>query len=272
MQDLTPRVLVTLLLAGVTVAAQQNLGYDDTPFLPGGKWRVHDGTRPQPTVVTPPPAGAAVPAPSDAVVLFDGTTLDHFRRVESPTPGQWREVGPAGWRVENGALVVAAGTGNIATTDTFGDVQLHVEWATPAEVAGDGQGRGNSGVFLMQRYEIQVLDSYGNPTYPDGQAGAIYGQMPPLVNASRPPGAWQTYDIVFIAPRFGADGSVTSPARATVLHNGVLVQHDVPLIGATAHRVVGTYTPHAGALPLMLQDHGSPVRFRNIWARRLTTG
>jgi 3-keto-disaccharide hydrolase len=151
-------------------------------------------------------------------------------------------------------------------------VQLHVEWATPAEVAGTGQERGNSGVFLMQRYEIQVLDSYGNQTYPDGQAGAIYGQMPPQVNASRPPGVWQTYDIVFIAPRFGADGSVTSPARATVVHNGIVVQHDVPLIGATAHRVVGVYQRHREAEPLMLQDHGNPVRYRNIWVRRLGGG
>jgi hypothetical protein len=193
-------------------------------------------------------------------MLFDGRSLDHWRD---------RDGRPARWTVADGAVVVARGTGDIRTTEQFGDVQLHVEWATPAAISGEGQGRGNSGIFLMDRYEIQVLDSYRNPTYPDGQAGAVYGQMPPLVNASRPPGEWQTFDIVFTAPRF--DGAtVRSPARVTVLHNGVLIQHDTVLIGATAHQVVGVYEPHDAAAPIRLQDHGNPVRFRNIWARRLS--
>lgn len=250
--------LIMLLALGA-----QNLGYDDTPLIPGTKWRVHDGSRPQPTVVDlgGAPAFRPVSPPSDAVVLFDGGDLSKWRRV--------KDGGPAAWRVDNGAVVVASGTGDIVSTETFGDVQLHIEWATPVEVAGTGQGRGNSGVFLMERYEIQVLDSFENPTYPDGQAGAIYGQMPPAVNASRRPGEWQTFDIIFIAPRFGPGGRVDAPARATVFHNGVLVQHDVTLIGATAHRVVGVYAAHAAEAPITLQDHGNPVRFRNIWARRL---
>ena len=243
------------------MSAQQNLGYDSTPMLPDSPWRVHDGTRPQPPVVTPPAQALPVPAPADAVVLFDGTDLSKWTR----TSGE-----PARWRIDQGELVVVARGGSMVSTETFGDVQLHVEWATPAEGTGAGQGRGNSGVFLMRRYEIQVLDSFDNPTYPDGQAGAIYGQYPPLVNASRGPGAWQSFDIVFTAPRFGPAGEVTSPARATILHNGIVVHQNVALIGSTMHQKVGVYQPHADREPILLQDHGNPVRFRNIWARRLT--
>jgi hypothetical protein len=165
--------------------------------------------------------------------------------------------------------VLATGKGFLRTKAEFTDVQLHVEFATPSEVKGDSQGRGNSGVFLNGLFEIQVLDSYNNPTYPDGQAAAMYGQHPPLVNASRRPGEWQTYDIVFTAPRFTAGGTLEHPAVATVLHNGVLVHHATPFWGPTAHRKIDPYTPASAKGPLALQDHGNPVRYRNIWARKL---
>lgn len=238
----------------------QGLGYDNTPLIPGTRWRVHDGTRPQPMVVPPGSAALPVAPPADAVVLFDGGDLSKWARADGR---------PSGWRIENGAMVIVPGTGSLVSTEAFGDVQLHVEWATPVEIVGQGQGRGNSGVFLMRRYEIQVLDSSGNPTYPDGQAGAIYGQTPPLVNASRRPGEWQSFDIVFTAPRFGEGAAVVSPARATIFHNGVAIHQNVALIGSTAHQKVGVYERHPDAEPIMLQDHGNPVRFRNIWARRL---
>lgn len=252
-------VMASMTLTPTSATGAQQLGYTDTPRLPNSPWRVHDSGRPQPLVVRPGAPTAAAP-PDDAVVLFDGRDLSGWRRA--------KDGGPAGWRVEDGAMVVVRGTGDIVSTELFGDVQLHVEWATPAAVDGASQGRGNSGIFLMERYEIQVLDSFQNPTYPDGQAGAIYGQMPPLVNASRGPGEWQGFDIVFRAPRFSG-GQVTSPARVTVIHNGVVVQDAVALIGATAHRVVGTYEAHAERAAIKLQDHGNPVRFRNVWARRL---
>jgi hypothetical protein len=165
---------------------------------------------------------------------------------------------------------VVAGTGSIATRAVFGDVQLHLEWMAPTEER-DGQNFGNSGVFLMGLYELQVLNSHGNDTYPDGQAGAIYGQYPPMVNASRPAGEWQTYDIIFRAPRFHADGTVADSAVMTVLHNGVLVHDAVRLKGATAHRREAAYAPHAARLPIMLQDHGERVRFRNVWVREIGT-
>jgi hypothetical protein len=171
--------------------------------------------------------------------------------------------------VAEGYLEVVGGAGSIATRRAFGDVQLHVEWATPSPPRGEGQERGNSGVFLMGRYEIQVLDSYRNDTYADGQAAALYGQAPPLVNASRPPGEWQTYDVVFRRPRFGPDGALLQPARVTVFHNGVLVHDNVGFTGRTAHGRKATYEPHEDRLPLVLQDHGDPVRFRNIWVREL---
>jgi hypothetical protein len=166
-------------------------------------------------------------------------------------------------------MEVVPGTGSIETARGFGDAQLHIEWRTPTPAKGEGQERGNSGVFLMGRYEVQVLDSYQNVTYPDGQAAAIYGQFPPLVNASRPPGEWQTYDIVFHAPRFDASGKLLSPARMTVLHNNVLVQDNVTLVGPTANRQQPPYSAHPDKLPISLQDHGNPMRFRNIWIREL---
>ena len=238
------------------------VGYDDTPFLPDGRWRVHDIRRPHPRVVRPGDGGR----PSDAVVLFDGKDLSQWlatRKREEPRGGTEPK-----WKVENGYLEIVPDTGSLYTKEKFGDCQIHIEWAAPAEVRGSSQLRGNSGVLIMSRYEIQVLDSWDNRTYADGQAAAVYGQYPPLVNASRRPGEWQTYDIAFEAPRF-AGGRLVTPARVTVFHNGVLVHHYQQFIGRMAHRVVGTYAPHEPQEPLMLQNHGDPVRYRNIWVRRL---
>jgi hypothetical protein len=240
----------------------QPIGYDDTPFLPGSPWRVHDSRRPQPPVVTPgtesTPERPGWP-PSDANVLFDGTDLSGW---------VGRDGQPAAWKVEHGYMEVVPRSGDIQTREHFGDCQLHLEWAAPAQVAGQSQGRGNSGVFLMGRYEIQVLDCYENPTYADGTTAAIYGQFPPLVNACRRPGEWQTYDIVWLAPRFDGERLV-SPAYVTVFHNGVLVHYHRELLGPTTHRRTLPYTPHPPTGPLRLQDHGNPVRFRNIWYRPL---
>ncbi|MFP4056221.1 MAG: DUF1080 domain-containing protein [Candidatus Brocadiia bacterium] len=241
---------------------QGSPGYDDTPVIPGQKWKVHDSARPQPPVVEPPTPSTQDQAgrpPSDAVVLFDGTDLEKWVAKDG---------GPAPWKVEDGYMEVEPKSGNIQTAQPIGDCQLHIEWAAPAEVSGESQGRGNSGVFLMGRYEIQVLDCYDNPTYADGTTAAIYGQFPPLANACRPPGQWQTYDIVWIAPRFSGD-ELVSPARVTVIHNGVVVHHARELIGPTTHRRVLDYQAHPPEGPLMLQDHGDAVRLRNIWYRPL---
>lgn len=224
-------------------------------------FRAQEAEIPEPTIeppiVDPGPAGGP---PSDAVVLFDGTSLAAWRGKDG---------GDAKWAVQGGAMVVVPGTGDISTREVFGDCQLHIEWATPAKVEGDGQDRGNSGVFLQSRYEVQVLDSYENKTYYHGQAGAVYKQYTALVNASRPPGQWQTYDIVFRAPRFDDSGKLLAPARMTVFHNGVLIQDNVEIKGTTTHIGAPRYTAHPPAQPLLLQDHGNPIRFRNIWLRRL---
>ncbi|MFG0244409.1 MAG: family 16 glycoside hydrolase [Phycisphaerales bacterium JB054] len=239
----------------------QGVGYTDTPKLPGQPWRVHDADRPNPPVVDPGPAPAApAPVPSDAVVLFDGSGLEAWRSGDGSD---------AKWKLVDGGAMQVNGTGDIMTREEFGSCQLHVEWASPAEVVGSSQGRGNSGVFFFGRYEIQVLDSFNNRSYADGQAASLYGQFPPDVNACRGPGEWQTYDIVFEAPVFADDGSVVSPAYATVLHNGVIVHNRRALIGATGHRSVGTYSAHGPKGEIKLQDHGNPVRFRNIWVRPL---
>ena len=256
-------VLAIIGAAAIPVMTQQpKIGYDDTPLQPGTKWHVHDGTRPQPRVVTPGPAGGPVAAPSDATVLVGpGADLTAWQMSEGG--------GAVTWPMKDGVL--QSGKGMIQTKEQFSDVQLHVEFATPSEVKGDGQGRGNSGVFLAGVFEIQVLDSYQNPTYPDGQASAMYGQFPPLVNASRGPGQWQTYDIIFTAPRFSAAGAVDKPAVVTVIHNGAVVHNATPFWGPTAHKVIGKYAPSQAKGPLRLQDHGNPVRFRNIWIRPLKT-
>ncbi|MFN3648317.1 MAG: DUF1080 domain-containing protein [Armatimonadota bacterium] len=275
-QKWSRRALVTVVAAagagvglGLAAGAQQpNLGYDDTPFLPGNKWRVHDGKRPQPAAVDPgTPSTQEKPgrAPSDAVVLFDGTDLSKWQDGR----GQ-----PTGWKIEDGAMVVpprgTRGGGTIMTRDSFGDAQLHVEFQTPNPPKGTGQSRGNSGIFFHDgRYEIQVLDSYQSPTYPDGQAGSLYGQYPPLVNASRKPGEWQTMDIIFNGPRF-EDGKLVRPAYATVFHNGVLVHHHAEVLGPMLHKVRAPYTPHGEKGRIAFQDHGDPVRFRNVWIRELT--
>ena len=200
------------------------------------------------------------PPPSDAIILFDGKDLSHWKST--------KDGGPAKWEIKDGAMTVN-GTGSISTKKEFGDCQLHVEWATPSEVKGDGQGRGNSGIYLQGRYEIQVLDSFENKTYFDGQAGAVYKQHAPLVNASRPPGEWQSYDIIYHPPRFDAEGKVLKAATVTVLHNGVLVQDHAEILGPTGAKGKPELKAHPVKQSLELQDHHNPVRFRNIWIREL---
>ncbi|HSP67172.1 MAG TPA: DUF1080 domain-containing protein [Bryobacteraceae bacterium] len=236
-------------------AVNHDLGYDDTPMLPGLPFRVHDPKRPHPPVVTPDaqPGGA----PSDAIVLFGGKDLS-----------QWESRGRGSWKIANGYFEVTPGAGDLATRQKFGDVQLHLEWAAPAEVRNSSQNRGNSGIFLQGLYEVQVLDSYQNPTYADGQAGALYGQWPPLANATRKPGEWQSYDIVFEAPLFKG-GTLVKPAYATVFLNGVLLHNHKELMGPTLHRQLAKYAPQPEEGSLVLQDHQQPVRYRNIWIRRL---
>lgn len=219
-------------------------------------------------VWSPVPPVLAAPAhgiPSDAIVLFDGTNLDAW---ETARKG---ESGDAPWKIEDGAIVVVPKSGDIRTKASFGDIQLHVEFRTPAKVSGKGQGRGNSGIFFMEHYELQVLDSYQNETYPNGQVASVYKQHIPLANPTRPPGEWQTFDVVFIAPRFSADGKLLHPARLTAFHNGVLVQYDVAIKGATTWRGQPSYKPHAAKLPLSLQDHNNPTAFRNIWVREIAS-
>ena len=238
------------------------IGFTGLAEIPGTPWRIHDAARPHPRVITP----GATPgsAPSDATVLFDGKDLSKW--VQSRN-GQLSD---AQWPVKEGYFETGAGTGSILTREKFGDVQLHVEFATPSPGRGASQDRGNSGVRFMGLYEVQVLDSFENVTYADGQAGAIYGEYPPLVNAARRAGEWQTYDIVFEAPKFNGT-MVLAPAYVTVFWNGVLVQHRRPIMGSTsATTTVHQYTPHDPELPLTLQDHSHPVRYRNVWIRRLT--
>lgn len=229
----------------------------------GTPWKQHDFSRPRPPVVDPGTFSTQDQPgkpPSDAVVLFDGTDLSQWRSVDG---------GPARWKVQDGYMEIVPGTGAIRSLRAFGDCQIHLEWMAPSPPRGEGQGRGNSGLYIMSKYEVQILDSYQNDTYPDGQAAAIYGQYPPMVNACRPPGQWQTYDIVFHRPRFSEHGRLLEPARITLFHNGVLVHDNVPLRGPTDWMHTPEYAPHADKLPILLQDHGNPVRFRNIWVREL---
>lgn len=242
--------LIAALAVALGVAAMSRSNQEPEPFPP---------PKNEPAIVT---AGKTdSDPPSDALVLFDGKDLSRWRSVNTG--------GEAKWKVKGGYVEVVAGTGDIATRDEFGDCQLHLEWATPSEVKGEGQERGNSGVFLMERYEVQVLDSYNNKTYYHGQAGAIYKQYAPLVNASRKPGEWQSYDIIFKAPKFDEQGKVTERARITVLHNGVLIQNNAEIYGNTWHDRPPLYVVHGPKASLKLQDHGNPLRYRNIWIRRL---
>jgi hypothetical protein len=239
--------LSTLVLAGAVHHAA--LAQDAAPFPAPTR---------APAIVTPGRANAD--PPSDAIVLFDGKNLSQWHAADGSA---------AKWNVRDGYVEVAPGTGEIITNQQFGDVQLHIEWATPSAVKGEGQERGNSGVFLMGKYEVQVLDSYENVTYYHGQAGAVYKQYAPLVNASRKPGEWQAYDIIFHAPHFDDQGKVTDRARVTVLHNGVLIQNNVEIYGITYNDRPALYIAHPPQESLRLQDHGNPIRYRNIWVRRL---
>lgn len=251
------------LLSNLEAAeAQTKIGYRDTPMLPGGKWHVHDSERPQPVPVTPGTCSTPETpgkAPSDALVLFDGADLSQWETVTG---------GPAQWKVEQGYLEVLPASGDIQTKQRFGDCQLHVEWATPNPPVGDIMNRGNSGVFLFGQFELQVFESYPEQRgiYADGQAGAIYGQYPPLVNACRKPGEWQCFDVLFTAPRF--DGArLLTPAFITVFQNGVAIHHHTAILGSTGHRLLPKYTPRGSTGPVRLQAHGNPVRYRNIWIR-----
>ncbi|HEX4131999.1 MAG TPA: DUF1080 domain-containing protein [Pirellulales bacterium] len=240
MRRLVLAVIGTIVVGAATAAGAAKI----VEYLSGKIW-------PEPRVITPGDNGAP---PSDAIVLFDGKDLS-----------QW--VGGENWEVADG--VATAQKSAITTKQPFGDCQLHIEWATPEKVEGSGQGRGNSGIHFMERYEIQILDSYENPTYPDGSAGALYKQWPPLVNASRKPGEWQTYDILFTGPRFDLDGKLLEPGYVTVIHNGVVVQNHAEIQGSTSFIKAPEYEPHDTTAPLSLQFHRNPVRFRNIWIREL---
>ena len=255
--------LLSRILPVAVVATSVSLAAENAPSAPP-----NDGLPPpeETEYWSPVPKVIQAPAdgiPSDAIVLFDGKNLDAWESEK--TPGE-----PAPWKLVDGAAVVVPKAGGIKTKQAFGDVQLHVEWRTPTEIVGKSQGRGNSGVFLMGLYEVQVLDSYENPTYVNGQAGSVYKQHPPLVNVTRKPGEWQTYDIIWEAPRFGADGKLTRPAYVTVLHNGVLVQNHSELTGPTQWRGKSPFKAHPAKLPLALQEHGNPVQYRNIWIRELS--
>jgi len=228
------------------------------------------------------PGVHAAEAPSDAIVLFDGNNLDQWQKMQlwvggampdivkhlqNIVPG--KEMPAAEWSVVDGVMQVEPGTGAIETKQSFADVQLHLEWNAPVAEGKSGQGYSNSGVFFMGLYEVQILNSYENETYNNGQAASVYKQHIPLVNASKPAGTWQSYDIIFMAPRFSEKGNLVSPARVTVFHNGVLVQNNVELLGPTVYIGAPHYTPHPEKMPLALQDHGDPIQFRNIWIREL---
>jgi hypothetical protein len=254
-----PAALTAAVLA-VPAAAQERPGFTDTPLLPGGRWHVHDPDRPAPPVVAP--AAAPGGAPADAIVLFDGRSADAWRADRTP------------WPVQDGVLTVppratSGGENNLVTRQAFGDVQLHLEFRSPSPPQRSSQDRGNSGIWFMQRYEVQILDGFQNPTYADGTVGAVYGWKPPLTNAARRPGEWQSYDIVFERPRFAADGALVRPAYVTAFLNGVLVQNHQAMLGTTVWRKVAGYQAHGDAAPIQLQDHDSPVSFRNIWVRPL---
>jgi hypothetical protein len=266
--------LLTISLIGALSAClvlayavqQQRDGYKDTPILPNQKWHVHDSDRPYPPEIVP--GATFADPPSDATILYNGGDLSQWIQTDDGTE-KGTPHAPQ-WTLHNGYFEINHGTGYLYTKEKFGDCQLHVEWEEPEGITGFGQERGNSGVFLMSKYEIQVLDSYRAPTYADGQAGAIYGQWPPLVNPMRKPGEWQSYDVIFNAPKFEGD-KLVEPAYMTVFFNGVLIHNHQKLNGPTQHRVILPYEPGPAEERLALQDHDSsrPVRYRNIWIRRL---
>lgn len=264
--------LIALRIAAPAMAADDTEkidGFRDTPMIPGTKWHLHDPDRPQPRVVTPATFSQGAPAPSDAEILFDGKDLAKWQNNR----GQ-----DAHWKVQDGYVETAARGGGIRTRGKWSDFQLHVEWAAPAPPRGTGQGRGNSGILINGMYEVQVLDSYRAKTYPDGQAGAIYGQSPPLVNASKPPGEWQTYDLIFESPRWDEQGQLVKKACVTVFHNGVVIQNHYEFTGSTdgisrevPWKSLSKYVgPHPPEVFVELQDHNNPVRYRNIWLRKLS--
>jgi hypothetical protein len=281
MTSKTFRFLLTLFLANplhslyaqanknVEVKVDAVAGFQDTPLEPDGKWHVHDPARPQPTVVTPGATfSVGATAPSDAEVLFDGHGLEKWQTMQGA---------PARWKTNEDYVETAARGGSIRTHGTWADFQLHVEWAAPTPARGEGQGRGNSGILINNMYEVQVLDSYQAKTYADGQAAAIYGQHPPLANASKPPGEWQSYDIIFESPRWNDKGELTKKAVITVLHNGIVAQNHYELIGGTdginsgvPYKSASKYPPpHPPEVFIALQDHANPVHYRNIWIRSL---
>ena len=245
----------TLVATGV-LQAEEGLGYQDTPIIPVTPYHVHDGTRPQPRIVET--AGAVViKPPSDAKVLFDGTNLDAWTS----------DGGKAAWEIKGGAMF--AKDKDIQTKEEFGAIQLHFEWRLEAGRPVSGQRGGNSGCFLMGLYEVQILQSHGNKTYPDGQAGSLYGQLPPLVNATSPQGEWNSYDVTFVPPVY-IDGKVKTLAKITIVHNGVVVQNGESYSGPTTHQSLASYpAQHPKTGPLRLQFHGDPMQFRNFWVRPL---
>ena len=264
--------LVCLRAHAAEVVTNGIAGYQDTPMEAGGRWHVHDPARPQPAIVTPGATfSQGAPPPSDAEVLFDGHGLAKWQNDQG---------GDAAWPTQDDYVETKSHSGGLRTRGKWADFQLHVEWSTPNPPTGTGQGRGNSGILINNLYEVQVLDSYASKTYPDGQAGAVYGQSPPLVNASKPPGEWQTYDILFESPRWNDQGELVKKASMTVLHNGVVVQNHYELVGGTdginsivPYRSLSKYPPpHAPEVFVELQDHPGPDRFRNIWIRSLHLG
>ncbi len=257
--------LISLFILFMLVSCAGHAGAGWT--RPDMEWGVHDIDRPQPPVIRPGTSSTQEEPgsiPSDAMILY--------RDAEDISKWESTGGGPVKWRATDDYMEVMKGAGSIRTKQGFGSCQLHVEWAAPVPAEGKGQDRGNSGVFLMSMYEVQVLDSYNNTTYPDGMAASLYGQYPPQVNACRPPGQWQTYDIFFHRPHFDEAGNVVKPATVTVVHNGVLVQDHVTLTGPTGHKARPPYKAHPAELPIQLQDHSHPVRFRNIWIRELPAG
>jgi hypothetical protein len=253
----THRLMIVAVSAACGVAQAEIHGYPDDPKLPGVPYVVHDPARPQPPVIVP--AGpVVVKPPSDAKVLFDGTSLNAWTAPDG---------GPPTWVIKDGAMIATAK--DLQTKDSFGAVQLHFEWRCPAGRPVDGQGGGNSGAFMMGLYEVQVLQSHNNPTYPDGQAGSLYGQLPPLVNATLPQGEWQSYDVAF-EPAVYENGKLTRPAKVTIIHNGIVVQNGESYLGPTQHRKLASYPENLPATgPLRLQFHGDPMEYRNMWIRPL---